>query len=172
MNRDDFMIQQYLTLRDEIRGCKTRMFWLVVLTTVLIPTLAFVADQYGSLFAGASAPFVVLVLLLAFVVEQNDIIRAGRFVRERIEPNIQDAPGWEEWLESNDRLRAVDRLFFGSILVIFMVFYAIGMRTALESVAKQWPEHEWFARVAYGIGGLWLVYVLLRHWHSCTTTKS
>lgn len=171
MTRDEFMIQQYLTLRDEIRGCKTRMFWLLVLATVLVPTLAFIADQYQSTFAGASVPFVVLVLMLSFVVEQNDILRAGRFVRERIEPNIDGAQGWEEWLESNERLRSVDRLFFGSVLIIFLVFYAVGMRTALDSIANQWPQHLYFAYTGYGIGGVWFMYVLLRHWHSCTTTK-
>lgn len=176
MDRNEFMIQQYLTLRDEIRRCKARSFWLMIVATVMVPTLAFIADQYSSTFAGASLPFVILVLMLAFMVEQNDMIRAGRFVRERIEPEIAGAPGWEEWLESNHEMRSVDKLFFGSLLIIFLLFYAISTRIALESVFRDWGDTSariniMLAVVGYIIGGLWFVFVLFRHWNSCTTTR-
>jgi hypothetical protein len=170
MSKDEFLREQYLTLREEIRASKVRSFSLVVIGTLLVPALSFAADKYGSLFAGASVPFVVLVVMLAFLVEQNGIIRAGRYIRERIEPSIEGVTGWESWLEKDHHLRTVDKLFFGSFMLIFLIFYAVGMRVAWEALAVQWPDNWIYAAGGYLVGGVWFIYVLFRHWHSCTST--
>lgn len=169
---DEFMKQQYLTLRDEIRGCKARMFALMVLATIAIPIAGFIAQTYKLAFAAASMPFIVLVFMLAFVMEQNSVIRAGRYLKEHVEPHLEGVITWERWLESNRHLRDADRYFFGSVMLIFFLFYAVGSLLAVDTWASQWPEHMWPAALAFGLGGLWFIIVLLRHWRSCTTTQA
>jgi hypothetical protein len=170
MSSDQFMTQQYLTLRDEIRSSKARIFMLLVLGTLFVPAAGFAAQEYSATYASASLPFIILVLMLGFLMEQNSIIRAGRYLKEHVEPHIEGVVTWENWLESNHRLRDTDRYFFGSFLLVFVVFYAVASGSAVISIAQQWPNQEWYAAAAYGIGGLWFVVVLIRHWHSCTTT--
>lgn len=171
MPPEEFMKQQYLTLREEICAGKARMFWLLILASLLIPAAGFAANEFRSTFASASIPFVVLVLMLAFVMEQNGIIRAGRYLKEHVEPHLENTTTWEKWLESNHKLREVDRYFFASFLLIFFLFYAVGAGTAIASLADSWPEHWRYAAVGYGVGALWILIVFISHWHSCTTTK-
>ncbi|MBN2563741.1 MAG: hypothetical protein JXQ75_22720 [Phycisphaerae bacterium] len=170
MSEEEFMKQQYLTLREEIRASKARAFVILILAAVFIPAAGLAAQRWGGAFATASMPFITLVLMLAFITEQNGIIRAGRYLREYVEPRIEEITTWESWLESNHKLRSVDRYFFGSFVLVFLLFYAVGAGTAVTSIAAEWGEHFWYAAAGYAVGGLWFVTVLLRHWHSCTTT--
>jgi len=171
MPPEEFMKQQYITLRDEIRSCKIRMFWILVLGTLLIPAVGFAASEFRSVFASASIPFIILVLMLAFIMEQNNIIRAGRYLKEHVEPHLDDVTTWEQWLSSNSKLRDIDRYFFISLLLVFLLFYTVGAGAAIEGLATTWPEHYWYAAIGYGIGWVWFAIVLLLHWHSCTTTE-
>jgi hypothetical protein len=171
MATEEFMKQQYLTLRDEIRTSKARVFALVVIATLFVPIAALAARQFDNTFAAVSLPFVLIVLMLAFIMEQNSIVRAGKYLKEHVEPQIDGLVTWESWLESNHRMRSADRYFFGSFLLVFMLFYVIGASIAAESMSHDFPEQLWYVVVAYGIGGLWFVVIWARHWHSCTTTN-
>lgn len=171
MTSDEFTKEQYLTLRGEIREAKARMFWLLVLGSVLVPVAGFAADQFQSTFSSVCTPFIVLVLMLAFVMEQNSIVRAGRYLKEHVEPHMEGMTTWESWLESNRDLRSVDRYFFGMFLVVFFLFYLVGAGVAIGSLAQRVERQWYYAGVMYGLGAIWFVVVLLRHWHSCTTTK-
>ncbi|HPF39971.1 MAG TPA: hypothetical protein P5081_23995 [Phycisphaerae bacterium] len=177
MPQDEFMKQQYLTLRDEIRSSKSRVFFILVLGTLFIPVAAFVAKEYGNAFAAASIPFILLVLMIAFIMEQNSIVRAGRYLKEHVEPHIDGIVTWENWLESNKKLRDTDRYFFGSFLLVLLVFYAIGSGIAIEAIATFAEMNSWFgayniwiSAVGYAVGGLWFLVVWLGHWRMCTRT--
>lgn len=173
MSVEEFMKQQYLTLRGEIRASKARVFMLLILGTLFIPLAAVVAKEYGATFAAASLPLVTLVIMLAFVMEQNSIIRAGRYLKDHVEPHLPELTTWETWLESNRRLRDVDRYFFATFILVFLVFYAVGTGLAMESLAELWPQEHYYlyASFSYGLGGVWLLVVILKHWHACTTTQ-
>lgn len=172
MDKHEFVKQQYLTLRDEIRECKRRLFYLLLIAALFVPGAAFAADKFGAVFATASMPFVLLLLMLGAISEQNGIVRAGRYLREHVEPHIDGVVGWERWLESSHRLRDVDRYFFGSFLLLMMVFYGVGTGYALQSLANLVQEKQiWLPLLGYSVAGLWVLIVWLRHWHSCTTTK-
>lgn len=170
MSVDEFMKQQYLTLRGEIRASKARIFTLLILATLFIPIAGVVAKEYGAAFASASLPLVTLVIMLAFVMEQNSVIRAGRYLKEHVEPRIPEVTTWESWLESNHKLRDMDRYFFATFLLIFLIFYAVGTGLAMESLATLWPEYYLYASVSYVVSGLWFVIVIIKHWRACTTT--
>lgn len=174
MSAEEFMKQQYLTLRDEIRASKSRVFFILVIGTLFVPFVAFAAKEYGSTFASASLPFIMLVLMLAFVMEQNSIVRAGKYLKDHVEPNLSGHPTWEAWLEANSKLREVDKYFFASFLIVFLVFYAAAAGLAYESllaVQGGIDNQHWFALGGYAVGGFWFVVVWLSHWRMCTTTK-
>ena len=144
---------------------------------MFIPIAAFAAKEYGSTFASASLPFILLVLMIAFVMEQNSIVRAGRYLKEHVEPHIEGVVSWENWLESNHRLRDADRYFFGSFLLVLMLFYAIGSGLAIESLATFSKQNSWFGEynmwygaAGYCVGGLWFLIVWIGHWKMCTQT--
>jgi len=174
MSVEEFMKQQYLTLRDEIRASKARVFMLLVLGTVFIPLAAFAAKEFDATFAAASMPFVVLVLMLAFVMEQNSIIRAGRYLKDHVEPHIQGVTTWESWLELNANQRDTDRYFFGTFLLVFLLFYGVLTGMAIESLATIWQNENYnlYALGGYVVGALWFVVVVMTHWRSCTRTTT
>ncbi len=153
MSTDDFMKQQYLTLRDEIRESKARIFWLMILGMLLVMAAGYLAAEHPSAFANAAIPFLLLGLMLAFIAEQNNIARAGRYLRETVEPRIQDLVGWEHWLESKPHLREVDHSFVMGFSVLFLIFFAITTSLTLVQIDK--TSHEAYvvaAAIAYTLG--------------------
>lgn len=177
MSAEEFMKQQYLTLRDEIRSSKARVFFILVIGTLFVPFVAFAAKAYASTFASASLPFIMLVLMIAFIMEQNSIVRAGKYLKEHVEPTLQGHPTWETWLEANAKMREVDKSFFASFLIVFLVFYAASAGLAFEALLEQlrdgdgFPNQQWFALGGYLVGGFWFLVVWLSHWRMCTTTN-
>src|SRR3954463_6757596 len=73
MATDQFMKQQFLTLRDEIRESKARIFWLLIIGMVLVMVAGYLAAEHPNAFANAAIPFLLLGLVLSFVSEQNNI---------------------------------------------------------------------------------------------------
>jgi uncharacterized membrane protein YfcA len=173
MSTDEFMKQEYLTLRDEIRESKARIFWLLIIGMVLVMAAGYLAAEHPSAFANAAIPFLLLGLMLSFVSEQNNIARAGRYLRETVEPRIQDLVGWEHWLESKPSLREVDHQFVIGFSVLFLIFFAITTSLTLVQIDKNAPEYYVIAAaIAYALGALCIVYVLWRHWRSSTDPRS
>src|SRR5258705_587660 len=125
MATDVFMKQQYLTLRDEIRESKARIFWLLIIGMFLVMAAGYLAAEHPSAFANAAIPLLLLGVMLAYISEQNNIARAGRYLRETIEPRIENMVGWEHWLESKPHLREVDHSFVLGFSVLFLIFFAI-----------------------------------------------
>jgi hypothetical protein len=170
MSTEDFMKQQYLTLRDEIRESKARIFWLLIIGMLLVMAAGYLAAEHPSAFANAAIPFLLLGLMLSFISEQNNIARAGRYLRETVEPRIQDLVGWEHWLESKPHLREVDHSFVMGFSVLFLIFFAITTSLSLVQLDKS-SRHEAYvaaAAIAYTLGALCIGYVLWRHWRSST----
>ena len=104
MASDEFMKQQFLTLREEIRDSKARIFWLLIIGMFLVMAAGYLAAEHPSAFANAAIPFLLLGLMLSFVSEQNNIARAGRYLREVVETRMENVVGWEHWLETKPRL--------------------------------------------------------------------
>lgn len=169
MATDDFLRQQFSTLRDEIRESKARIFWLLIIGMVLVLISSYLAAEHPSAFANAAIPFLLLGLMLSFVSEQNNIARAGRYLREAIEPRIADLVGWEHWLETKPRLREVDHAFVLGFSVLFLIFFAITTSLTLMQLDKYAHEaYVWAAAIAYGLGAFCITIVLWRHWRSST----
>lgn len=169
MSTEDFMKAQYLALRDEIKEAKARIFWLLVIGMMLVLVAGYLSAEHPAAFANAAMPFLLLGVMLAYVSEQNNIARAGRYLREAIETRIENVEGWEHWLESKPRLREVDHSFVVGFSVLFLVFFAITTSLTLAQLGRSAREAlMWAAAAAYALGALCIAYVLWRHWRSST----
>ena len=172
MATDEFMKQQFLTLRDEIRESKARIFWLLIIGIFLVMAAGYLAAEHPSAFANAAIPFLLLGLMLSFISEQNNIARAGRYLRETVEPRIENLMGWEHWLETKPRLREVDHSFVLGFSVLFLIFFAITTSLSLVQLDKKTHEaYVWAAAVAYALGAFCIGVVLWRHWRSSTAAS-
>jgi hypothetical protein len=171
MTTDEFVKQQFLTLRDEIRESKARIFWLLIIGMSLVVVAGYLAAEHPNAFANAAIPFVLLGLMLSFVSEQNNIARAGRYLRETVEPRIDNLMGWEHWLETKPRLREVDHAFVLGFSVLFLIFFAISASLSLVQLDKKSHEaYVWAAAIAYTLGAFCTGVVLWRHWRSSTAS--
>lgn len=172
MTNDQFMLQQFLTLRDEIRDSKARIFWLMIIGIGLVIAAGFMAAEFPAAFANAAIPFLLLGLMLSFVSEQNNIARAGRYLRETVEPSFENLKGWEHWLESKPKLREVDHYFVLGFSALFLVFFAITTSLTLVQLDKRTSEvYVAAAAIAYTLGALCTAVVLWRHWRSSTAPE-
>lgn len=169
----DFMKQQFLTLRAEISESKSRIFWLLIIGIVLVMVAGFLAAEYTSAFTNAAIPFLILALMLTFISEQNNISRAGRYLREIVEPNLPELTCWENWLESNHhKFRQVDSAFVIGFSVFFLIFFAISVSLSLADLDKHAHEaYVWSAAIAYALSAFCVLVVLVRHWKSCKAEK-
>jgi uncharacterized membrane protein YfcA len=172
MNTDDFLKSQYVSLRDEIRESKAHIFWLLIVGMALVLAAGYLAAEHPSAFANAAIPFLLLALMLAFISEQNNIARAGRYLREIVEPRIQDLTCWEHWLESKHQFREVDHAFVVGFSAIFLIFFAISTSLTLwQLVLRSQEVYVWSVGGAYVAGALCIMYVFVRHWRASTATE-
>ena len=177
MQSEDFLRDQFLSLREEIKATKARLFWIVTMGLFGVPVLAYFSSL-GDKYVAMLVPYFVLVLVIMFLAEQNALMRAGRYIREEIEPKVLDNPGWEAWLESRADLRLMDRHFLACFTIVFFVYYfmAIGMvMQDLHAEMERDPTGQtWFygASATYAVGAIWMVSTLFHHWKSCVRTSN
>jgi hypothetical protein len=177
MDAGRFSREQFLTLREEIKNTKSRLFWISAMGLFGVPLLTIFASQVErERFVALLVPYFVLVIILMFLAEQNALMRAGRFIRERVEKDT-GPNGWEGWLESRPDLRLMDRHFFACFIIVFFVYYFMTIGLALQglwmekdrdSVAMSWLVG---AVATYAIGAIWALATLIQHWRSCVGTS-
>ncbi len=170
MTTDEFTKQQYVTLRAEISESKSRVFWLLIFGMLLVLASGYLVAVHPSAFANAAIPFLILALMLSFIAEESNISRAGRYLREEVEPKIEGLMCWEHWLESQTRYREVDRSFVVGFSFIFFTFFVTSAALTLRQmdINGQAQQFVWAAGSAYALGAMCILYVLMRHWNSST----
>ncbi|MFH0980393.1 MAG: hypothetical protein V2A79_02510 [Planctomycetota bacterium] len=181
MDNSSFLLQQFVTLRDEIKAIKARLFWIVAMGLFGVPLITYlVASCQRTQFLTAMIPYVVLVLIVMFIAEQSALMRAGQYIRRNVEPKVPEALGWETWLESHASIRLLDRHFFAVFVLVFFVYYFMSIGFAVQAL---WSEDvgatDWTrmigtiaALVTYGIGAVWALSTLFHHWKSATRTSA
>lgn len=179
MDNSSFAREQFLTLREEIKQTKSRLFWISAMGLFGVPLLTIFASQVErERFVALLVPYFVLVIILMFLAEQNALMRAGRFIRERLEKDAGAPSGWEAWLESRPDLRLMDRHFFAGFIIVFFVYYFMTIGLALQGL---WVEKDrdsvamsWLigAIATYAIGAIWALATLIQHWRSCVGTSN
>ena len=179
MNPQDYLSQQFATLRREIEGQQARLFWIVVIGLLGMPSLSYFLLSANTRI-WMLLPFLLLVLILLYLSEQNHIMRAGRYIREHIESHTELAPGWEAWLESRAEFRLMDKHFFACFIILFFLYYFLSVafslnRLVLEAFEDPSGMYWWWvygAAAIYAIATIWGIATLLQHWRSSVSTRS
>ncbi len=177
MEDNQFLRDQFASIRREIEGLQVRLFWTVIIGLLGVPTMTYVTWDTDAL-VWLVLPFFMLVLIMLFLAQHHQMVRAGRFMREEIEPRLSNTPSWETWLESKPEFRLLDRHFFACFTIIFFVYYAVSMATSIERLwglaAAERSGLMWsfvYSAVAtYIIATIWAIITLLQHWRSSVGT--
>jgi hypothetical protein len=181
MCANDVMKEEFQTLRAEIMATKARLFWIVGMGLLGVPLLAYLAAQEGHFFVSLLLPYSVLVAIELFLAEQHTMMRAGRYIRERIEAGA-GSPGWETWVESRPQFRLVDRHFVACFIIAFFLFYFLTIGQAVDQILGREAKDlsgtgvYWYwlfgALLTYAIGGIWVASSLMQHWRSTISTST
>lgn len=175
MDKQEFLKQQYLTLREEIRETKDRIFKTMGFGLVVVPASHFLAQAYKIDTVILSLPVLVVVVALIYLAENNALMRCGRYIKHHIEPEIREVIGWEEWLETKSSYdaRAVDKYLSYAFYLLFLVYFAgsvfLAARFALQTYGMLATSLLLGGYVAIGI---WFIIFLLKSIKISTTTTT
>ena len=179
MENNALILQQFITLREEIKATKARIFWIVAMGLFGVPLITYLAESIkGALFLTPMVPYVVLVLIVMFIAEHTALMRAGQYIRRKIEPNSNQAIEWETWLESNTSARLLDKHFVAVFVLVFFVYYFMSIGFAIQTLQSDQGGDPlplaWTiaAGVTYVVGLIWTLSTLLQHWKSATGTTA
>ena len=175
MDKTELLSKTFDTLREEIKTTKARLFWIVAMGLFGVPLLSKFAEGADK-FVVLLIPYLVFALIVMFLSEQNALMRAGRYIRQVIEPTVEQTVGWERWLESRADLRLLDKHFFACFTLVFFLYYFMSVGNAIQPLLTEMERstsaYWWLigAAVTYTIGAIWALSTLLHHWRSCTGT--
>ena len=150
MNRAEFSKAEFEVLKDEIKNSKEKMFKLAVGSIVGIPTAYSIAEKTNIGPLIYSLPFLICTVTLVYLSESLAVMRAGRYIRLYIEPDIVDAgdrsiKGWEDWLEKRHspsdepHRRSVDRLLALFFYIMFIFYYVVSAILAVQRAIPIYP---------------------------------
>jgi len=180
-DKSTLRLEYFKTLRQEIKATKARIFIILMAGLIGVPLLVFLTPM-GNIYVHILAPVVVLVLLVLYLAEQTELMRAGRYIRE----NVEDADGdWEHWVVANG-YRAAEKQLFAMFVVVCLMFFLITINLLIDHLMLQPNTSEEtllnyrifqarFWRIGlplmFSVGLLWVVLTLSRFWRSAVLTK-
>ena len=173
----DFLVLQYQALREEILHLKKRIALNLGLGLIGIPIFIGAGFKLGLQPVIIASPLVTVAFMFILMFEQNSLVRAGRFIREHIEPALlkKGTRGWEEFLEDCQENRHGEKLFSLAAYLIFGMYYFIGMLQSfrqlrnielgnpleeiikISELGKHFPLHETSTFVVVGFAAIFLV---------------
>jgi len=173
MEQKNFIIEEYRTLREEIRETKSRIYRTIVAGLTVVPAANALGEKYDITVLLVSLPILVLVVAFLYLSEFHGLMRCGRYIRENIEPHVDKVVGWENWLSTPDetKKRTVDLFAFVSFNILYAVYFVGGAVLAVNQLRVLFGS---IAMVASGLVYLailvWSAVFMLRHWRQLTTT--
>jgi len=170
---------EFVSLREEIRATRARLFRILMVGLIGVPLLTYVASK-AEFFVSLLLPYSVLLLIVVFLAEQSSMMRAGRYIREHIERPGGDGPHWEAWIESRPQFRLVDRHYVACFLIVFFLYYfmtvglVVNLILDMETKDMSGSSTYWYwlfgALVTYAVGAIWAIATLVTHWRATVST--
>jgi hypothetical protein len=160
----EFLLAEYKALRDEILGSMERLIRIQLIGVTAIPLVVGAGERYNLTVVIAAGPLVTMIFVFILLYEQSGLMRAGRFIREVIEPNLTSTLelGWESWLEREEVNRMPERFFARASYIAFTVYYIGGIYFAHKAIAADYTLLAAFiSDVTYVIiflYGLWVLF--------------
>lgn len=166
--KPQFLRCEYLTLREEIKEAKARIFKLAVLGIIGVPSVYAIASDRDFSILVVSLPPIICAVMFLYLSESLTVMRAGAYIKEEIEPNIKDENGnvfvgWEHWLEKTaSGRRAVDKLVGCFFYALFGFYYGVTSFLALDLAKQRWRDFGYPLLIILYLSGavIFLIFVL------------
>ena len=176
MDKPEFLKQQYLSIREEIKETRARIFTMASVGIMAMPAFYFLADAYKIDLLILTLPIIICIIVILYLSEMHAMMRCGRYIRTVIEPNIKDVIGWETWLETNeigdqDR-RKVEKLVTYFFYLIFLIYYLASVNLSAQYASTKFGiEYAWILCAFYTGLGIVFGFQLVQNWRFTTSTK-
>lgn len=168
-----FLELEYMTLRKEIEDAKANMFKLVVGGAAVIPAAQSIANNFSIGAITLALPMIVAVLVLLFLSENHSIMRAGTYILEQIEPNIDGVTGWESWLNSTKSgagNRTGDRLIVIAFSLLAASYFVTSVILAVRHALQEFGQlGQYLLGGAYIGVGVVLMFIFFSQARTSTT---
>ena len=174
MDKSQFSIIQFKTLREEIKETKDRIFKLVSFGIFAVPTAHFIAQTYNLDIIILSLPLLVIVIALLYLSENHAMMRCGRYIREQIEPNMDGIMGWETWLENNGQFnaRTVEKYANYCFYLLIFIYYAGSVFMASRFTYNNYGVVNLSILLGFYIAiGIWFLIFFIGGVQTSTSTK-
>ena len=173
ITRADFLREQYISLREEIKDTKDRTFKIAAIGLFILPAGQYVAKMMEAQFLLLFLPVLVISVALLYLSENHSLMRCGRYIRKYIESEIPNFVGWENWLELKDVCdpRSVDRYVAYSIYIVLGAYYIASVWVAFNHCNGTLGIVPGIVLLGFyvAIGVLFVAYLLIKV-RSTTTT--
>lgn len=157
---------EYETLRKEIENAKNNMLKFVIGGSAVIPSAQYLAEKYSIGAITLALPIIVVVLVLLFLAENHSMMRAGTYIRNVLEPNVNGLQGWETWLSSEGgykKARMVDKLIIFSFSLVAAAYFVASITLAVRYAASEFGDKgQYVVLIGYVFVGMALGGVLYK----------
>lgn len=180
MDKKEFTRLQYVSLREEIRETKARIFKTLGFGLVVMPAANFVAVTYEVDVLIVLMPLLIIAVALIYLSENRAKMRCGRYIRLHVERDITGmGPGWETWLENPNRYdtgfydaRCVDKYIDYCFYILFVIYFGssvfLAARFIRTNCGMTWQALLLGVYVPIGIVFMWF---LFQNSQVCTSIK-
>jgi len=173
MDTSDFLREEFVTLRDEIKESKSRMYRTMGLGVFVVPAANLLAQVYKVEILLLTIPLLVVVVALMYLSENHALMRCGRYIRLHIEPHF-DVLGWEKWLETPDSFhpRSVDKYVSYSFYLLFFVYFAGSVFIADRHMRSEYGAVQATILLGFYVAvGVWFLIYLIQNVRVSTVTS-
>jgi len=176
LDKSKFMELQFVTLREEIRETKARIFYIMGIGLFVVPGGEYLSRTMGAPVVQVILPILVVCVGLFYLSENHALMRCGRYIRQQIETNVEGAMGWEQWLESKDSCnpRSVDRYVSYAFYLLISVYYLASSIGAYIASSKWTSAPSWLPHALAGFYaglGVCFLWLLVANIRSTTSTR-
>jgi len=172
MDRNEFVKQQFITLREEVKETKGRIFRIQSLGIVVVPASTFLGKVYNVDILIMTTPLLVMVVALMYLFETSALMRCGIYIKEKIEPLVNEIEGWEEWLQipSDINKRKAEVYMSISFLLLFVVYFIASVYLAFIFSSTNYSQTSVYITLSFYVAlGVWFIIFLISN--ALLTTK-
>ncbi len=169
----EFHIMQFHVLKTEILELRKRVVQILSLGITGIPLIIGAGEQFDLDLVIFASPLITVAFTLMLLYEQNSIMRAGRYIRRHIEPNVGTKAmiGWERFLETEPGARRAEQLFSFAAYLIVSIYYIGGSGFAYIRLADRFNDSIPVLVTAAYVGGFFTaLYLVITNFPTGTTT--
>ncbi|MCW5206543.1 hypothetical protein VU08_06405 [Desulfobulbus sp. F5] len=167
-----FLLEEYRTLRDEIKATKDRIFKIAGLSAAGMPSSYFFAQNNNIEILKMSLPFLIFAVMMLYLAENRSLMRCGKYIKDCIEPTViklrygnggevlNKWKGWEYFLEENDNKnasfikntkRSAERISASFFYIFFIIHYIASVALSVGAFYHKYKDAGWYCSLTFWI---------------------